>query len=168
VPNRFFLRIPQLDPHAAERKLSPAARTGQAQSLRQVRWRVTGKPAPPLPAKTAGKGVPEKNPLSWRREGKREGDSSPAHPSPCLGFFPRVRSATEALGAPGPTRREQHTRQARARRLKGGHTLSGKPKTDSMCEAGSRATPDGVTLEGLPTQPWKEEGGNGGVNRLAA
>jgi hypothetical protein len=46
----FFFFIPQLDPHAAERKLSPEARTEQAQSLRQVRWRVTGNPAPPLPA----------------------------------------------------------------------------------------------------------------------
>jgi hypothetical protein len=48
----------------AEHKLSPAARTGQAQSLRQVQWRLTGKPASPLPAETAGKGVPEKNPIS--------------------------------------------------------------------------------------------------------
>jgi hypothetical protein len=33
------------------------------------------KTAPPLPAKTAGKGkgVPGKKPLSWRREGKRDG-----------------------------------------------------------------------------------------------
>jgi hypothetical protein len=84
--------------HTPADKLSPAARTGQAQSLGQDLWRVTGKPTPPLPAKTAGKGVPEKIPLSQRREGKRVGDSSPPHPSPCLGFFPRGQSATETCG----------------------------------------------------------------------
>jgi hypothetical protein len=75
---------------------------------------VTGKPAPPLPAETpaAGKGgVPEKNPLlSWRREGKREGDSSPAHPSSCRAFFALVQSEKEeapssAPRRPGPGRR---------------------------------------------------------------
>jgi hypothetical protein len=41
LPLVFFI-IPQLDPHAAERKLSPAARTGQAQSLSHVRWKIFG------------------------------------------------------------------------------------------------------------------------------
>jgi hypothetical protein len=47
-------------------KPSPAARTGQAQSLGQDLWRVTGKPTSALPAKTAASErvpKPQKPPL---------------------------------------------------------------------------------------------------------